>query len=341
MTYSSTAILKKIIDETVIDTRLNAAKTLQYLSARGRCKAGTQDDTYWNVIVGGSTVAAAPMTTAGTNQTLGSTVQAALAIGGFKFFHQFTVKRTDMKSASAAGVGKLKQLFSIHLDAGILELRRRVNASIWLGDGTATHAGMVGIGQVLNNTLAYAGINPATNPLWATIQDTNATPRALTRTLLYNLTRIQQEQEVFADAYFVSPLMAQNYQTLFDTVAGNFSIAGVEGAGRNTDLGFNVMTYQGAPVLTDPMIPSNQFVGFNTSTIELLSYDLSSSDGGEIRSSMKGEYDAITCAEVDGLRINIALLPESNPGNVTFQLFVVPQLKVCNRRHIQGVLNLL
>lgn len=342
MPFSSTAVLKKLIEERVPDLRLQNAKTLSYLSARGQVKAGTNSDLYWDVINAGSTVVGAPMTTAGVNQNTGNTVQAALSIGGSKYYHQFSVLRTDMKNAQAAGVGKLRQLFRLHIDAGILEIRRKVNQSIWTGDGTDAHGGIVGMQRVLAAASPYANLDPATITNWVPIVDSNATARALSRDLLYNLTRIQQEQEVSTDVYFISPTMAQTYQKLFDTIAGQYSIAGVEGSGRNTDLGYNVMSYQGCPVLTDPMAPSGQFVGFMTSAVELITYDLSNADQGELKAlGQKDNFETISSADVDGLRVNVALLPETNPGQVTFQMFVVPQLRVTNRRMVQGITNLL
>jgi hypothetical protein len=293
MPYSSTAILKKLIEETVPDLRLRNAKTLSYLNAMGQCKSATNDNMYWDVIVGGSTVASATMATAGVAQNTGDTVQAALTIGGFKFYHQFSVSRTDMKSAQSAGVAQLRRLFKVHVDSGVLELRRRVNAAIWNGDGTVSSAGIVGINSVLSSSTNYAGINSTTFPLWNSPKDytpiSGITPvapsaRALTRNILYNLTRVQQEQEVYSDAYFVNPTLAQTYQNLFDTIAGQYSIPGVEGAGRNTDLGYNVMSYQGAPVLTDPQMPAGLFCGMKSSSVELFTYDLSNATQGELES---------------------------------------------------------
>lgn len=346
MAYSSTAILKKLIEEIAPDLRLRNAKTLSYLNAMGQCKTATHDQMYWDVVVSGSTVAGAAMNVAGTNQTVGDTVQATLQVGGFKFYHQFSVTRTDMVSARTAGVAQLKKLFKVHVDSGILELRRKVNAAIWTGDGTAASGGIIGMSTVLNPSVNYAGINSATYPLWNAPKDytpiTGITPvppapRALTRSVLYNLTRVQQEQEVYSDVYFVSPTLAQNYQTLFDTIAGMYSIAGVEGAGRNTDLGYNVMSYQGAPVLTDPQMPNGLFCGFRADALELMTYDLSNADDSELAGmGQKDNFETITSVDYDGLRINIALLPETNPGQVTFQMFVVPQLRVLNRRYVQA-----
>ena len=342
MAYSTTSILKKLIEERVVDLRLNNAKTLTYLAAKGQVKAATADNMYWNAVVSGSTVVGESMANAGSNQGTGDTVQANLSIGGFKFYHQFSVKRTDMVSARTAGVGKLRQLFKVHVDSGILELRRKVNQAIWTGDGTTASAGMIGLNTVLDNAVSYAGISPVTYPLWQAIKDTNAANRALTRNLLYNLTTAQNINEVYSDVYYVNPVMAQTYQTLFDTIAGQYSIAGVEGSGRNTDLGYNVMSYQGSPVLSDPMTPLGLFAGFKTSEVELLTYDLSGADQGELaRMGQKDNFETISTADVDGLRVNVALLPELNPGQVTFQMFVVPQLKVANRRFVQAVDKLL
>lgn len=282
------------------------------------------------------------MTTAGANQDSGTTAQARVSIGGFKFYHQFQISRIELKNAAETGMDVLRHLFKAHLDSGILEIRRRVNNAIWNGDGTALHAGVIGLNRVMDPAIPYAGIDSATYPLWNPVLNTSATPRALTRDLLYNLTQLQQEQEVFSDVYFVNPGMATTYQKVFDNIAGSYSIAGVIHEGRGTDLGYNVQSYHGLPILTDVMAPNNQFVGFSTSAVELITYDLSNADH-ETLSSMgqTDNFKTISSADVDGLRVNVAMLPELNPGYITFQMFVVPQLKVDNRRLIQGITNLL
>lgn len=341
MPYSSTAVLAKIIEETVPDLRLKNAVLLDYLSRRGCVQRGDHTDLYWNAIASGSQTATAAMSVAGSDQTTGDAVQASLGIGAFKIYHQFSVSLVDMMNAKSAGVGKLKNLFKQNITSGMLAIRRQLNTYLWTADGTAVSAGVVGLGQVLNNTLPYAGITPATYGQWVAITQTNATARALTRNLLYDFSRSLEEQEVYHDALFCAPTLAQTYNVLFDNVAGINSVM-EKTSNTQVDLGFNSRAYNGVPLLTDPQMPTGQMVGINSNDVSLISMDLADADSGQIAAlGLKNNLSSMASAEVGGLVINVALLPQSNPGLISFQLLVLPQLKVHNRRSIQGIMNLL
>lgn len=343
MAYSSTAVLAKIIEESVPDLRLKNAVFLDYLSRRGCVVRGDHTDLYWNAIATGSQTATAAMSVAGSDQATGDAIQASLGIGAYKIYHQFSVSLVDMKNAQAAGVGKLKNLFKQNITSGMLAMRRQLNTYLWSADGTATSAGIVGVGKVLDNTIPYANIDPAAYSQWKTITQTNATPRALTRNLLYDFSRSLEEQEVYHDALFCSPTMAQTYNVLFDNVAGiNAIMGGADRKPEMTDLGYASRAYNGAPLITDPQMPLGQIVGFNTNDIQLISMDLADADQGQIQAlGLKNNLSSMASAEVGGLVVNVALLPQSNPGIISFQLLILPQLKVTNRRSIQAIMNLL
>ncbi len=338
MAYSSTAVLAKLIEEETPDLRLKNAVFLDYLSARGRVQKGDHTDLYWNAVATGSNTATATMATAGVDQTTGDAVQASLTIGSFKIYHQFTVSLVDLQNAKAAGVNKLKNLFRMNTSSGMLAIRRQLNSLLWTGDGLVASAGVVGMNTVLDSAATYANINPATYTQWVPIVATAGAPRALTRNILYDFSRICEEQEVYSDALFTSPGMAQTYNTLFDSVAGINSVAGF---GTATDLGYAARSYNGMPLITDPQMPTGMIVGMNPSDITLLSMGLADADSGQLAAlGLKNNLSTISVAEVGGLQINVALLPQSNPGQITFQMFVLPQLKVHNRRSVQGVLKL-
>lgn len=341
MAYSSTQVLAKLIEEVVPDLRMKKAVTLDYLAAKGSVVKGDHTDLYWNAIVTGSAVATATMATAGSDQTTGDAVQASLGIGAHKIYHQFTVPLVDLVNAQSAGVSKLKNLFMNNITSGLLAIRRQLNTYIWSADGTAASAGIVGLSQVLANTAPYANINPTTYPLWVSVVNTNATARALTRALLYDFSQLLEEQEVYHDALFCTPAMANKYNQLFDAVAGINSVARSVGEGM-VDLGYLQRAYNGAMLFTDPQMPTGQLVGLNPNDIKLISLDLAGADQGQMQAmGLKNNLTSISSADVGGLQVNVALLPQSNPGLITFQLFVLPQLQVINRRSVQGLLNLL
>jgi hypothetical protein len=340
MPYSPAQVLAKIIQETTIDVRLRNAKVLNWLASRGRVRAANRSELNWNVVVNPSATATSAMSVAGTDQTTGDTVQAQLTIGGFKVYHQFSLSRVDMKDAQSRGTSELKKLFEFHIKAGMLAIKRQLNNYIWNADGSAANAGMVGLMRVLDNTLPYGGIDPVTYPTWVTIKNSNATPRPLSKIILMDFHRVQEEQEVMYDAIFTNPTTSQSYNTLFDTTAGNYQLN--YNANKNlVDMAPGLRHYDGVPIQTDTFCPAGSIVTFDTDNIELLSFDLTDATQGQLDSlGLFDQFTAMASAEIDGLMVNVALLPQVNPGIITFQLLVVPQLRVQNRRMLQAITNL-
>jgi hypothetical protein len=342
MAYSSTTVLAKLIEENAPDLRLKNAVLLDYLSKQGQVRKGDHTDLFWNAIATGSTAVGVSMATAGTSQATGDATQAVLGIGLNKIYHQFDVSLVDMQNAKSAGVGKLKNLFMQNIKGGLIAIRRQLNTALWSGTGVAADGGVIGLGVVSDPTLTYANINPATYSQWVPIVSTSGTARALTRTLLYDYSRIMEEQEVYADVMFCRPTMAQTYNTLFDTIAGINSVPSEVSNTALTDLGYAKRAYNGVPLITDPQMPAGQILSMNPLDVELISLDLANADSGQIAAlGLKNNLSSIASADVGGLTVNVALLPQANPGLVTFQMFVLPQLKVTNRRSIQGIFNLL
>ena len=342
MAYSSSQVLAKLIEENAPDLRLKNAVYLDYLARAGQVKKGDHTSLNWNTVASGSTAVGASMTTAGTTQATGDATQATLSIGLNKIYHQFDVSLVDMQNAKAAGVGQLKNLFMQNMKGGLIAIRRQLNTALWFGDGTAAFGGVVGMGVVTDPLATYANINPTTYSQWSPVVNTAGTARALTRTLLMDYTRLMEEQEVYGDAIFCTPLMSQTYQTLFDTIAGINSVPSEVSNIALTDLGHAKRAYEGVPIITDPQMPSGQLISINPLDIEVISMDLADADSGQIAAlGMKNNLSSIASADVGGLTVNVALLPQANPGLVTFQMFVLPHLKVSNRRSVQGILNLL
>lgn len=342
MAYSLNAVLAKIIEETVPDLRLKNAVFLDYLSRQGQVKRGDHTDLFWNAIATGSVAQGVPMTTAGTSQATGDATQASLSMGYNKIYHQFDVSLVDLQNAKAAGVGKLKNLFMQNIKGGMIAIRRQMNAALWAGTGLPADGGIVGLGVVSDPLATYANINPATYSQWVPIVSTSGTARALTRPLLQDYTRMLEEQEQYSDVIFCTPLMGQTYNTLFDNIAGINSVMTETAKVEMTDLGHLRRAYDGVPIITDPQMPQGRLIGMVPSDIEVYSMDLASADSGQIAAlGLKNNLSSVASADVGGMVINVALLPQVNPALLTVQLFVIPQLKVANRRSINGILNLL
>jgi hypothetical protein len=341
MAYSPLEVLQKVISETVVDLRLRNAPTLDALSREGRVISADFQDLYWNVVVSDSATATVAMTTAGANQSVGQTVQATLGLGAYKIYHQFPLTRVEMKNAKARGTGALKKLFQFHVNSGILAIRKQINNYIWNADGTAGYGGFVGMTKVLDPTAVYANIDPATYTNWVPIVNTSGSARNLTKSLFYTLETAMEVNEVMYNSIVMNPTTAQKYRELFDTTAGAYQIHNVESR-TNVDLATGGLYWNGIPILTDRFCPAGQVVFFDSGSLELMSFDLSDADQGVLaKYGLKDNFNGgIGVADLGGLQINVALLPQTNPGVLEFQMFVIPQLKVANRRMVQAILNL-
>jgi hypothetical protein len=147
-------------------------------------------------------------------------------------------------------------------------------------------------------------------------------------------------QEVGYDTIICHPNTAQRYRELFENTAGIYQ--NINSAEKGVvDLYGGQLSWNGIPILTDRFCPAGRLVFADTSYIDLMSFDLADSDQGQLEDmGLKDNFNTMASVEVGGLRINVALLPQTNPGTLQFQLFVIPQMRVLNRRMVQGILNL-
>lgn len=340
--FTPSTVLATIIQDMEADLRLRNARTLDALSAKGSVVSTEMIEMNWNVIASNSSTAGVPMTTAGaaSSTPAGTTVKATLPIGASKIYHQFDIYRTDLKDASRRGSQALRQLFRFHINAGVLALRKAVNNAIWLGDGTDAYGGVVGMGTVIGTgtNSSYAGLTAAN---WISIVDYNATARPLTRTLLNNLDTQRDINESYYDTVVAHPVTLQKYAELFDVLSTTGNITYMQDINGPRDVAPGAKLYNGVPIISDTDCPAGRIVFFDSNSVKMVSMNLADADQGVVSGyGQQDNFSSIAVADIGGLKINVALLPQSNPGVMTFQLFVVPQLKVENRRQVSAVLNL-
>lgn len=340
MPFSPASVLAKIIESREQDIRLKNARTLDLLAARGQVRTAEMSDLNWNVILGDSLTSTVPMTTAGSDQTTGDTVQATLGIGSYKIYHQFSITRVSMKDAAAKGTEKLKQLFKVHVDAGMLSIRKRVNDLIWNGAGSVGDGGFVGFASVLDPAAVYAGIDPATWTNWVPILNTAGANRDLSKAILNNMGTLIDVEEVAYDTIVCNPVTAEKYRNLFELTVGQFQNQTAVQQNK-VDMYSGSLYWDNRPIITDNRCPTGQLVFFDSGCVELMSFDLADADRDQLkRFGLKDNFSTLASADVGGLRINVALLPQTNPGALQFQMFVVPQMRVLNRRMVQAILKL-
>lgn len=341
--------MNKVVENSVVDLRSNRVTTLANMQAANRFRTIKKTNIDWDVVVeGGGTAWVGIEAEDLTNNGEDNTVPANLRIGQYRLKHTFTISRTAIQEALTLAPTDLKNLFQEKLDTGILQLAKQMNDVIWNGDGTAAKGGVIGLNKVMDNTASYAGISTATMPKWVCPTLTNATPRALTRDLLLDFDYMEDLEEVNYNYISVNPSVAKTYTKVFDQLAGAGAIAYTpKSTGstsvQNVELGHGDIYYKGSPIVKENKQQPGQMVFMDMSQIWLYTFDMATDPDVTSGISKTGdaEFGRIVSSMVNGMQVNMSELPSNVPTVKKFELFVVPQLRVRNRRAIQVIDKLL
>ncbi len=334
MPLSPLEALNKVVEDRVASTTLTSAITLQTLAAAGRVKTKTNTTIDWDVDMDGTTVAIEPVTADGANNQVANVVPAQLRIGRFRVKHQFPISRVEIAEAATRAPGELRDLFNAHVDRGLNKIFREVNRLIFQGDGTAASGEFVGLSKIHDDTYNYAGLSSTTYPLWKTLKLTGTpagTARAITKNLLLDLEEMIQVNESSYNLILTSPNTAKKYNQLFDTIAGGIN-TDASMAAKQVDLGHGRRTYNGSLILEDPMAPNGQIHFINTQDVDLFSFSM-----GAVQPQSQSEFK-VTSAY--GLNIHVAELPSNNSAVQRFEMFVLPQMRVFNKKSIAAIMDI-
>lgn len=200
----------------------------------------------------------------------------------------------------------------------------RLSVLCYSGDGTDPSDGVIGLDKVVDNTYAYAGLDPVTYTRWTSYANTNGTNRALTSDILYDMEAGMATKGATYSAVVMNPSLVVKYKKLFENRLAVDQVNGV------ADLGFSGCAFSGRVVVQDPRATANNVYFINSADVALHTFALNAAIDQLSLPSM--------IVNVQGLNVMIAQLPISNPHSVTFEMSVQAQLKVKNRRSV-GLLN--
>ncbi|ANV88488.1 phage major capsid protein [Picosynechococcus sp. PCC 7117] len=267
----------------------------------------------WNVNAGGAGVTGEATTADVSTFSDDAVVGAQLSIGDNRLRHSFQVQKEDIAQARAAGQGALRDLFGYEVQSGIRALMESMSDLVYTGAGTAGDGGVVGLEAVVTQDVAYAGIDPATYPLWESILSTDVSNRALTSTLLFDHEAAITSVGTGFTAVYTTPQIAARYKEVF---AANVSINNNLPAGQ-ADLGYTGLTYAGRPIIQDPYCTANTLYFVNEPEVTLYTF---------------GQNNT---ANQNGMQVAVSALPSNNPDAEKYVIYVKGQLKVANR--LKGV----
>lgn len=253
---------------------------------------------------------------------------AELPIGGRVLNHVFSLLKTEITEARNTSIPVLRDLFGSHLTTAIDVIMPKLNLNLFTGTGAAdaVHNGVFGLGAVTNNAAAYAGIDPAVDTLWqANVIANGGTPRLLSRDLLSQVEISIARNGAPYDAIITTPEIIECYGKLF-AQDRSLTVTQVNGT---ADLGFSGYNWKGRPIITDVQCPNGHMYFINSRDIAVYTYDFSGSNPEIcVTSELKS---------TNGLQWMISQLNNRNPHNLEFEVSLVPQLKVHNRKSISVI----
>lgn len=336
MALTPSEALNLIFDARVTDARVRYARTLSNLINMGKIRSISKTTIDWDVRFSGTTSKREAVTADVTPDTGSNTAPANLRIGRYRHSHTFDISTVAIAEAAVRAPGELKNLFAETIDDALSVLFRDINDAIWLGDGTAASNEVVGMMRILDNTLPYANINPATWDEWKAIINTNGTPRPFSRSIMLSMDEQMDRLEEDYDVVFMNPSMITSYKALFDTLGGAAALPNsrAEMTLPNADLGHGNAYYNGRTIVSEPKCPVGTIVLLDSSELDLFIFDTPTEN--DVNPSKGGEV--INTAY--GLPFRIKQMNSNNPDSMRFNIRAMAQLRLRNRKAIKGILQL-
>lgn len=210
--------------------------------------------------------------------------------------------------------------------AASLEANRPDLGRLEVPTGTPSDAPL----RLFRPELAVTGVQVTVGSLTATLRDFN-------RDLMLDLDQLVQDAETSYDYVTMNPITAKHYVKEWEDVANGLSlpVAGAEAGLKTADLGFGGKAFSTLPIAEDRDVPNGTIWTMDMSKIELLVYQLPQNPNEQ------GMDEGVLAVNTSyGIPIYIMEHNLNHPLKRTFELFVIPQLKVRSRKAIQVIDNL-
>jgi hypothetical protein len=311
-TLNPLGILTMMIADEIAQTQLVKYRTLSQLP-RGICH---QTQIKWSAEISQPSISAKDVDEDAIANTTAEIEPATLNIGQTAFTHSFSVNLVDLEQAMNTAPSAVQNLFSAHLRRGLTKILREFNKAIFNGDGTKAKARVVGLERVIDNASAYAGVT-ATD--WESyvknVNFTGSIDTEFTTSMLREFDKEIMIRETDYDLIITSPDVALAYAALFDDKRQIFTNPGMP----NAELALSMLSWNGRPILEDPHCTPNTMYFLDTKDITVHTYAIKES------------------TSVENLVFKIKELTTQNMYADKYELGVIPQLQVFNRRSVNAI----
>jgi hypothetical protein len=333
---SPAAALNRVFEESIeyLDAPPSAV-TVANLASSGRIFETRTKKKEWEVRHGKPSAEGIGIYEPSNLQNNSTVSQAALSIATKRIAHRFAVSRVEAGEAAAKGVGALRDLLGEHFQEALDSIVTKLNFAIQQDDPTTE---VVSLSTVLDNSQAYAGIDPVAVPKWRATVNSAGAPRPFNRDLLIDFDAQTRTAGRNYDKVWMHPNTEVRYKKLFVDAAGTNSLPNYTNLGqlKAVELGIGDSTYNGKTIVLEPDMPENQIRFTRMANLELFFFNMPLADP---RAGMPRAIDEVVNNSL-GFPVRICSYPMSVPTILEFEFYTVAQLRVRNRQNAMAITNL-
>ncbi len=303
-------------------------------------RTGTGQNIQWTARFGTATPSTAPIAD-GADVTVFNRDDKVPAVLQYAGYHDaFEVTGKAAAAAMAAGnPDQLADLFGDDMLDSSQRLARAVAAHVYTGTGASDQIhGLVATAGPLATTGTYATIDRSTFSQWASNEED-----AVSAGLSFALMRAMRRKIYLAsgekpDLIICDPVQHENYGLLFGAERRYVDEIRMRGQSIKLDGGYQVLEFDGIPVIEDEQAPLNKMLFLNTKYLYLSQLP----DPLTMYNQSMGHADlAGTGEEQFGegkLKLQARVIPLAKTGDkYPFELILYPQL-VSRRNNVHGQL---
>jgi len=204
----------------------------------------------------------------GTAVTVFNADDKVPAVLNFTTYHDafLVTGRASAASAAAGNPNQLSNLFRDDLRDSVNRLARAIGADFYLGTGASNK--MLGILDATSGgiiaTGTYAGLSRSTYTQWAgNLEDAGGSELGFT--LIRNLIRkIYVASGMKPDLFICDPTQHEKLGLLYGAQRRYVDSVRIQGQVIKLDGGYNVLEFDGRPVIEDVQAPAQKFIALNT-----------------------------------------------------------------------------
>lgn len=317
------------IFEDTIATQINRATVLLQVLPVGDGTTGK--NIAWVARFGSAVGGARAEGAAVANLNSDTKVPATLNFGTYD--DSFGITGKALAGARAArNPAELSNLFAEELLECVERLAKGVAIDVYTGSGaTDVIMGLVASGGAIMDTGVYAGIDRSNYPQWAgTVDGNSGVGRALTFQLMRDLRRqIYRASGQKPDLVVTTPEIHEKYGLLFGQQRRYITEIKLRGSMITLDGGYQMLEFDGIPVLEDVDCPTGDMIMLNTRYVRVLQLpdEVNSVNQGEAMVGIAGTDEEQLGQPSRKLRARINPLGKTGDFFM-FQLILYPQLQV-------------